>query len=827
METLLQDIRFGLRSMLKTPGFTLVAIFTLALGIGATSSIFSVVNAVLLSSLPYPDAEELVIVRSVKTDGPEVQDWPIGHLDFTDWQLQNEVFDELAVHTQLRSYTLVTDGEPERIQGEMMSWNLFALLGVQPARGRLFTEEEDTMPGPHRVMMLSYDFWQSRFGGDEDLINNTLILEDESYQVIGVMPPGFKGMTDGAQIFLPVTLAAHMYMEPYITLRPFRWLNAVARMKDGVSVTQAQANMDSVTRALAEQNPQFNTGIGVQLDPLSDSWRGGLRGALWTLLAGAGLVLLIACTNIANLLLARATARQREIALRAAVGAGRGRLIRQLLTESILLSIVGCILGLVLSTLLTSRLVALSDVDLRGFMDPSTDRMVVLVIIGIALLCGIGFGLAPALLSSRANLQAVLKEGTKSSGGSGQHLLQNSLVVTQVVLALLLCLGAGLLFKSFQDLRNTDLGFQPQNLFTARVDVKAKKYEAPPARVELAQRLAQELSQIPGISELALTGPDMPTDPWNSSQFTIEGQEENGPIEIPYHTVTPGYFSTLGIKKIDGRDFGPQDAGPSPQPPVVISERLAKLLWPNDNARGKRLKFGGPESGAPWMSVEGIVGHVRHEGFRGDERPAPDLYIAMFQFPPNTPPQINILARPEGDRDALQLQAPLREALRTIAPDLPLFDTRTMSDRLDEQVTSDRFLVLLMTVFAGLAVLLAAIGIYGVISYTVTQRTREIGIRMAMGADSGRILKLVVGRALTLAGIGIVIGLTFAGATLGSSDIQRLLDRSPLPISTESLLDPVLLGAGISVLLLIALAASLVPALRAIRIEPSITLRQE
>ena len=817
MGDLWQDIRYGARRLTHAPGFTAAAVLTLALGIGATSSIFTLVRAVLLDGLPYSDPERLVLIRGLMTrEAPE--DWPISWLDMEDLGAQQKVFAGLAAVGDDVAFNLGSQGEPEHVAGEMVSAGYFDLLGVRPVAGRTFRPEEDRPPGEARVVILGHDLWQRRFRGSPAAVGSSLWLNEEPYTVVGVMPPGFHGLTDEAEVWLPAAVAQSALGKHYVEMRRFRWLFGVARLAPQVSVEQAQKEVDGILSRMAQEYPDSNENFSMRLTPLTEAWFGDLRSPLLALLGAAGFVLLIACTNVANLLLARAAARQKEMSVRSALGAGRGRLIRQLLAESLVLSIFGCALGLLFAHWATGFLARSGAIDLRSFVEVRVDPTVAAITVALALLSGVIFGLAPALLGTRVDLQSGLREGDRaSSGAPGRRRFQAMLVISEVGLALALLAGAGLMIKGFGRFVETDLGLDPKGVLTMRMDLTGQRYTDSNVYRAFVRELYDRLTAIPGIESVALEGPGIPTGDWHSASYSLEDRpDDQEPVSLLRHHVTPGYFKTLRIPLIAGRDFTTQDSYQVAPPAMVVSESMAKRFWPGESAIGKRMKPGPYDSSMPWFTIIGVVADVNHRGLGGEEQSDPDVYSAIFQSPARSPTMVSILARTS--QPAANLAPQIQQAVRETAPALTVFDVRTLEERLEEQTARGRSLVLLMTVFAAIAVLLAIIGIYGLLAYMVAQRGREIGIRMALGANRGRVVGLVVKGALVMIVTGLALGFV-AVMLLNRFLVSLLYGLDPS--------DPATLFATALLLLGVALAASFVPALQATRISPVTTLRSE
>ena len=807
MEILWQDVRFGVRMLVKSPTFTIVAVLALALGIGANSAIFSVVNTILLRPLPYPDPDSLVMVWEDRTKAGYPRDTP-SPANFISWKEQSQTLLGMSAYTNL-SVSLTGVGEPERIEGQRVSASLFPLLGVEPLMGRAFLPEED-QPGGNRVAIMSHGLWQRRFGSDPNIVGKALMLNGESRTIVGVMPANFEFPARENDIWVPIA-----FPPDEAARRGAHFLRVIARTKPGVSVEQAQAEMNTIAAGLQQQFPQTNTAVGAALIPLHEQLVGDIRPALLILLGAVGFVLLIACVNVANLLLARASARQKEIAVRIALGAGRLRLVRQFLTESILLSALGGAFGLLLAVWSIKLLTAFIPANISQAKSVSIDAGVLLFTVGISLLTGLIFGLAPALQASRFNLNDTLKEGGRdaTSGGRGGR-VRNLLVVTEIALALVLLIGAGLLINSFWQLRNVDPGFQTDNLLTMKVVLPPLKYPDTARRAAFYDELTQRVQALPGVRAASVTTNLPLTNRGNGMGFTVEGRPELAPGQsnsAVVRVVSPNYFQTMGIKLLGGREFTDQDTADAPVV-LVVGETMAKRFWPGEDPVGKRIKFGSFNSTADWLSIAGVVKDVKHFELNTNDRE--QIYLSYRQagfFEPR-----DLAVRTEVD--PLSLAASVRNAVWGIDKDQPVSNIRTMEEIVSESVARQRFNTLLLGIFAVVALVLASIGIYGVMSYSVTQRTHEIGIRMALGAQALDELKLTVGQGLKLVLLGLFIGLAAAfGLTRVMSSL--LFGVSPTDPITFIVIPLVLFAA--------AMLASYIPARRAARVDPLIALRNE
>lgn len=817
MRNLFRDLRYGTRMLLKQPGFTVVAIITLALGIGANSAVFSVVNGLLLRPLPYPDSERLAIIWTHSPGANVTQDWPSPG-QYSAVKSQTSVFEEIAI-AQGGSANLTGQTVPERVGAVFTSSAMFSILGAKPVLGRSFLPEEDA-PGKPQAVILSYAFWQRRFGGDPNVIGQSLTVESTSYNIVGVMPADFMlsyevmptvGAAAQAEILLSLPLNAEA-----LSSQGDENYNVMARLKPGVSVAQAQAELDSVVRGLEQQYPDRyppSRRFSLSIMPLLEQVVGDVRPALLVLLGAVGCVLLIACANVANLLLARAAAREKEIAIRTAIGAGRWRLVRQLLTESVLLASLGGAIGLLLAVWSLDGLRWLSPSHIPRLQSIAIDGRVLAFTFGVALGTGILFGLAPALRASRSNLSETLKEGGRSLVGSGNQRLRSALVVAEVALSLVLLIGAGLLIRSFIRVQQVEPGFAPENVLSLRLSVAGTTYEKPPRRMDFYKQLWERISQMPGVqsaggvSILPLSGGLS----WGS--ISIEGYvPESGQsmIQADGRIATVGYFETMKTPLISGRLFTEQDTAESTKV-AIIDQNMARTYWPDDDPVGKRLKRGGVESKAPWLNVVGVVASVKQYALDSESRVT--FYTPYHQSPAGT---MYVTVRTV--TDPLSLAAAITQEARAMDPNVPIYDIKTMAQRLSESLGRRRFAMLALGVFAIVAMLLAAVGIYGVMSYSVTQRTREIGIRMALGAPTNGVLKLIVGQGMLLAGMGVGIGLTAAVAT------TRLMASLLFGVSATDPMTFVVIGV---LLACVALLACYIPARRAIKVDPMVALRYE
>jgi putative ABC transport system permease protein len=815
METLWQDLRVGLRQLLTDKAFSIAAILTLTLGIGATAAMLTVLNAVLLRELPYKDAGQLVMLEGVFREKGDVKSWSLSELDVQDLRRRSTVFSGLSIFGKL-AFNLEQGQQSRRLQGELVNDSYFPLLGLKPALGRLFNAEDDARPMEQYVVVLGYDLWRNTFGGDPGVLSRTLQLNDKPYKVIGVAPRGFRGLSDVADLWVPSMVPP---VREFLTLRKLRWAEAAARLKPGVTPQQAGEQLASLAGTLAQDFPDSNRGIGVTVTPLKEFWLGKLRSGLVVLTLGAFIILLIGCINVSSLLLARAAAKQRAFGIRVALGASRQRLVRQLLTESVLLSLLGAVFGLLLAEWATGALLAFSGVQFQSFVRITMEPSVIVETVGIAVLCGLAFGLAPLGITFAADLTQSLTRNEKlSSRGKGWHRFQNAVVIAQVALALTLSVDAALMTKGFRKLVSQDLGFRPAQLLTFRIDLRGPKYVDDAADTALLRReYLRRIAAVPGVAELAMADPNIPSDDLAGGYMTIEDHPSNSPDGTYFammHAVTPAYFHVLGIPLEKGRAFTPDDTQSNA---VIVSRALAEQQWPGQNPIGKRLKLDVRDKpGVPWLSVVGVAAEVRHEGIRGERAPAPDLYLSLLQFIRRPPLTVNFLVRPQPGVSTAQLRHALHQEMMAIDPEVPDYDVATLAERLARQTDKARFQVLLLGIFTGLALVLATVGIYGVIAYSVAQRTREIAIRVSLGADRASILRMVVGKGARLAAIGLALGLLAVFA------LRPLL--ADLLFET-SLFDPLILCGTALALFLVTLAANYVPARRAAIVDPMTGLR--
>jgi len=808
----MNDLKFAFRQLLKNPGFTAVAVLTLALGIGANTAIFSVVNAVLLRPLPYPDAGRLVWIweNNLPKNLPIN---PASPGNFNDWRNQSRVFENLSAW-EGENFNLTDHGEPERVLGAKVFSDFFDVLGVRPTLGRSFLPEEDRA-GANPVALLGHGLWQRRFGGDTNILGQALTVDGKRFTIIGIIPHGGGVPFNHFELWVPFALDAAR-----LAAHGDRFLRPLGRLKPGVSIKQAQVELGGIARRLEQAYPQENTGAGVNIIPLKEMFTGEMRTPLLVLLGAVGFVLLIACANVANLMLARSSAREKEIALRAALGATRLRLARQLFTETLLLCTLGTAAGLALAMygvqLLRLLVPAVSSnykVSIPGLDEIGLDRSVLLFTLGLSFITALLCGLAPALKTSALDLNDALKEGGRASAtGFRGGRFRSLLVISEVALAFLLLIGAGLMIESFRHLREVPLGFDADNVFTMSLSLPEVKYPGEQQRADFFEQLVERVQTLPGVESAAVANYLPLSGHWGSVGFTIEGRPALAAgdyLVANVCTVNPSYFGAMKIPVIDGRGFSAADRLKA-RPVVTINRTMARRFWPNENPIGKRLNLGTAET-PEFCEIIGVVGDVKHFGPDAESRP--QIYISHLQSPAKW---MSLIVRTA--RNPLSLVAEARAQLRAIDPAQPVYDIQTLDTLVSQSIAPRRFAMLLLATFAMVALLLGAIGIYGVISYGVSKRTHEIGIRMALGARRHDVLGLVVRRGMKLALIGVGAGL--AGALAASRVLQSLLfEVQPF--------DPLVFLLVTLTLTAVALLACWLPARRASKVDPMEALRHE
>jgi putative ABC transport system permease protein len=808
MTTLLQDLRYASRLLAKNPSFTLIAVLTLALGIGANTAIFTVVNAVLLRPLDFRDASRVVLVAE-KSAYPTVS---TSYQNYVDWRDQSHSFESLE-GTRGTTITLTGAGEPERLNARMATAPLFPLLGVNAILGRTFLAEEDRAGGAP-VVVLGYGLWQRRFGGSHDILGKSITLDSQPYTVVGVLPRGFE-LLQPADVFLPFT--------PWAKTLPDdrNWhpgIFVIGRLKEGISREQGRTEMVAITKRLEEQYPIYNTGTSADVVGLQEQLVKNVRPALLLLLGAVAAVLLIACVNVANLLLARAAAREREVAIRTSMGASRWRVTRQLITESLLLSLSGGVLGLFFAWASLGPLLKLSAASVPAIFTVSLDRWVLFFTLAASIVTGLLFGTVPALRTAKLDLRETLNEGSRgSTSGPGHRRIRGALVAAEIAMSMLLLVGAGLLLRSFSRLQDVPPGFQADHLLVADIPLSQTAYAKPERRFELFDRLVERAKSLPGVRSAGAASFLPVSGGGGLLHFNINGRPPKSPHDYTatgYRTITPNYFETLGMPLVQGRFFTAADTEKAPAV-VVINAAMVRTYFPGENPLGKRLQVGAtPESDVPWMEVVGVVGDVR-QGL--DLDPKAEMYLPYRQADTVLPVfQLSIVLRTAED-PRLQSSA-LRSALAEIDSNQPLVRVRTMEENMAATVAQPRFRAWLIGIFAGLALVLAGVGVYGVMSYTVTQRTSEIGIRVTLGAQPEDVFRIIVREGLRLALAGVGVGILAALA------LTRMLQSFLYGVSAY---DPLTFGGVALILTFVALAASFFPARRATLVDPMIALRYE
>jgi putative ABC transport system permease protein len=810
MNTLLQDLRYGVRILLKNRGFTVVAVLALGLGIGANSAIFSVVNALLLKPLPFENLDRLVGVRtSFANQGLKATG--VSPADFADWRSQNNVFRELAAY-RIKDTTLTGAGDPELTRGAFVSADFFAALEIDAVNGRTFLADED-QPGGDQVAVLGYALWQRRFAGDESILGTTINLNGRASTVVGIMPPDFD-FPFGTEIWTPLALTAQQMSQ-----RDIRNLQVLARLRPGDSVPQAQAEMLAIARRIEEKYPQTNVGLGVQVIPLRYLQGDFTRPLLSVLIGMAAFLLLIACANVANLLFARATIRRKEIAIRSALGASRWRVIRQLITESCLLSAMAGLLGLILSMWSVDLIKASLPPDIARFMtgwkEIAVDGRVLLFTFGVALLTTLVFSLAPALQSSRPDLNETLKDGARSSGAfSRGRRARSFLVVSEISLALVLLVGAGLMVKGFWRILSGFQGTDPDSILTLQTSLPESKYRDPHRIADFYQQVIARMNALPGVNSVSIaSNTPLNNRPNPSDELIIEGRPplppgERQPSDLA--VVSPNYFDTIGAHLLKGRDFNEGD-GQVAAAVAIISETAARRYWPGEDPIGRRIKRGSATARPRWLTIVGIVSDARQAWF--DKEIRPQLYLPYLQAPQ---PTMSFLLRVSGN--PISLAATARSQVFAVDSDQPVEDVKTLARLFVDETSPFRFAAVLMLVFGGIALVLSAVGVYGVMSYSVAQRTHELGVRIVLGASRADVFGLVVGQGMKTATLGLAIGCPMALA------LSRIMSSQLFGI--VSLEYPVLIGVML-MLGSVAFLASYIPARRATKVNPMVALKYE
>ncbi len=796
------DLRYACRQLVRTPSFTTIALLTLALGIGANTAVFSVVRSVLLRPLAYPEPDQLVVFWEDMATFPQASvSWP----DLQDWRRDNQAFSALGGF-RVGQYALTGQAEPRMLTGAEVEASFFDALGLPPALGRVFTADEDKA-GAAGLAVLSHAFWQGQMGGAADVLGRILTLNGTPYTVIGVLP---------AAVALPER--ADLYTQMARLSDSPSWQNrgnhpgiyALGRLKPGVTFAAGLADLQRISRRIAAEHPNTSTGVIAGGTPLLDNLIGSYRRGLWTLLGAVGLVLLIACANLAGLLMARSSARRNEIALRSALGASRFQIVRQLFLESLVLAVVGTALGLGLAQVGQAGILALSPAGDSRFQAADLDGPVLATTAAVGLLTAVLFGLWPAWRSARVDLRGALADGGRGGTGSGTR-ARSVLIVAEIAVTLTLLFGAGLLLRSFSQLRQAELGFTPENVLSARISLPEKRYPGPEARLAFYEQVAARVRQVPGVTHVDVATNSPLNTGWQTS-YAIPGRPEPLPGQSPFmemNRVSDGYFQTLSIPLLRGRAFGPEDGGAKSRS-IIIDEAFARREWPAEDPVGKELLLGGRKDNA--VTVIGVVPTLRVYGYASE----PKLAQAYVSVRAPTPAGAVLLVRTE--RPVASLAQSVRQAVREVDPDQPIWDVRMLDDRVGSTLATPRLYTFLLATFAGLALLLAAIGLYGLLAYHVSLRTREFGIRLALGAVGRQLLTLVLRRGFQLVALGTLLGL--AGALAVGRILAALLYQTkPLDLTVAATVTALLAA--------VALVAALLPALRASRVNPVIALRAE
>ncbi|HKY27257.1 MAG TPA: ABC transporter permease [Pyrinomonadaceae bacterium] len=817
MDSLIKDIRYAIRSLIKRPGFIAVAIITLALGIGANTAIFSVINAVVLRPLPYDDPDRLVMVWETIAGNDRRS---VAPGNYVDWRDHNTTFTELSAAFN-GNFNLTGDGEPERINGATVTSNLMKVLGVQAQLGRTFQPEDDAGRG-NSVVLISDGLWKRRFGADRNIVGRSLAIDETPFTVVGVMPAGFQFPAKSDLWVLgrdrnavSLSLISQFPANDWTHERDAHFLSVVGRLKPGATLSQAQSDIAGIARRAEQEFPQTNEGLSSNVVSLHIQIVGDVQGLLFILLGAVALVLLIACTNVANLMLARSVKREREMAIRVAVGAGRWRLIRQLLTESLLLSLAGGVAGLLLSTWAVHLFIKLSPGNIPRLEEASVDLRLLGFAFIVSLLTGVGFGLLPAFHATRVRLSSALKEGGKTTSGRLHRSTRNTLIASEIALAQILLVGAGLLILSYVRASQVDPGFNPQGVLTAKIAPSAKKYPNPKAKAAFYSVVLDRLSHLPGVQSvgmvmnLPLSGSSM------NRGFRAEGRPEpkaDENITMDYQVVSEDYFRAMDVPVVRGRTFTKADTETSERV-IVINQALARRYWPNEDPIGRRMAIGESSKETSWRTIVGVVGDMRHASL--SEPAVPTAFTVYTQDLESWPRMAFVV---KSDSNPAALTSAVRSSLVSIDPSQPVYAIEPMEKLITEQIAPRRFVMSLIALLASVALVLSAVGVYGVISFSVSERTQEMGIRMALGAGKRDVLALVLGQSARIAAVGIVVGL------IGAFALTRLMATLLFEVSPT---DPITFAAVAVLLGVVALIACYIPARRATKVDPVVALRYE
>jgi putative ABC transport system permease protein len=799
MHTLIADLRYTFRTIRKSPLFAAVAILTLALGVGANTAIFTLVNAVLLRPLPFPEPGRLVFIWE-ETSMFGLKDSVVALGNYTEWRARSRSFEKMGALEQ-RLCALSGSGETLQVNCSLVTASLFDTLGVRPAMGRLFRDDEDK-PGAPKVAILGDGLWRRTTGGDPNIVGKSVTFNDEKYEVVGVMPPGFQFPYRDNDLWAPI---GTFYGPAEFVNRGRHNFMVAARLAPGVAVARANQEIRSIAGQLEREYPETNHAVSAFVAPMRDHFVSETRSTLWILLAAVGFVLLIGCANIANLLLARAAGRRREIAIRTAVGAGRGALVRQLLTESLVLSLAGGFTGLLAALWGIRFLEKLVPSGIAAISTLRVDAGVLLFTLAVSLLTGLIFGLAPVFQALRFDLHQILKQGGGARNATAGRTMERALVVVEVALAFVLAIGAGLLMQTFARVRGVDPGFPTKNLLAVRISGAPQRYATVEKLNALYDKILLKVKPLPGVASAGFTnGVPIAFKGWVNG-FAVEGRE--GQANSNFRVVTADFLQTLGVRLVEGRLIGPFDAGDRPVA-IVVNQAFQRKFWPNESAIGKRIRF---RSELPWMSIVGVIADVRQAGL--DVPSKAEMYLSAKQIPA---PANYLLLRTA--HDPALLAGPVRRAIHEAAPDIAVADIQTMDEILDREVSQRKMQMTLLALFAGVALLLASLGIYGVLAYLVSRRTQEIGIRMALGAGPAEVLRSVLGEGLALSGAGIAIGIA------GALALTRVLSKLLFGVTPT---DPATFAAVALLLVAVAVTASWLPARRAMRVDPVLALREE